>query len=247
MSNRPSKSRSTSSASQRVRAASNAGKGSSKWLWIGIVSVVVVVGVIAIVAGRSSSSGGGGGAQTSTGTVVPNGNVSNTSISVQGAALPQMTSDGSADPALGRIVPTVTGQTFDGSQITIAPDGKPHLIMGVAHWCPHCQAEVPRIMDWLQANGVPPGLEMYAVATSNDPAKPNYPAGDWLRREKWTIPTIVDDKNNQAAAAIGVSGFPYFIITDANGKVVYRTSGEKSAAELDALMRAAAKGQAPSA
>ena len=88
---------------------------------------------------------------------------------------------------------------------------------------------------------------MYTVATSNDPAKPNYPAGDWLRREKWTVPTILDDKNNQAAAALGVGGFPYFLITDANGKVVYRTSGEKSAAELDALMKAAAKGQAPAA
>lgn len=247
MSNRPSKSRGTSSASQRVRAASNAGKGSSKWLWIGIVAVVVVVGVIAIVAGRSTSSGGGGGKETSTGTIVPNGNPSSTSVNVKGTALPQLSSDGTADPALGLTVPTVTGQTFDGSQITIAPDGKPHLIMGIAHWCPHCQAEVPRIMTWLDANGVPQNLEMYAVATSNDPAKPNYPAGDWLRREKWTIPTILDDKNNQAAQALGVGGFPYFIITDANGKVVYRTSGEKSAAELDALMKAAAQGVAPTA
>ena len=119
MSNRPSKSRSTSSASQRVRAASNAGKGSSKWLWIGIVAVVVVVGVVGVIAGRSSSSGGGGGQQTSTGTVVPNGNPSSTSISVQGSALPQMTTDGSADPALGKTA-TLQVDSFGAQKLALS-------------------------------------------------------------------------------------------------------------------------------
>jgi len=243
MSNRPGRSK---SASQRVRAASNAGKSrSTTWIWIGIVVVVVVVGVVAIVAGRGGSSSGGG-ASPSGGTIVPSGNLEYGQIAVSGAALPQM-SDTGTDPAVGSVFPSVTGQQFDGKQLTIAPDGKPHIIMVVAHWCPHCQAEVPRIQKWLDKDGMPADVELVTVATSNDPAKGNFPAADWLRREKWSVPTIVDDKQTQAGTALGVSGFPYFIVTDAQGKVVYRTSGEKTEAEWNALLQAARTGKAPSA
>ena len=243
MSNRPGRSK---SASQRVRAASNAGKSrSTTWIWIGIVVVVVVVGVVAIVAGRGGSSSGGG-ASPSGGTIVPSGNVEYGQVAVSGAALPQM-SDTGTDPAVGSVFPSITGQQFDGKQLTIAPDGKPHIIMVVAHWCPHCQAEVPRIQKWLDKDGMPADVELVTVATSNDPAKGNFPAADWLRREKWSVPTIVDDKQTQAGTALGVSGFPYFIVTDAQGKVVYRTSGEKTEAEWNALLQAARTGKAPSA
>jgi len=209
------------------------------------VVVVVVVGVVAIVAGRGGSSSGGG-ASPSGGTIVPSGNLEYGQIAVSGAALPQM-SDTGTDPAVGSVFPSVTGQQFDGKQLTIAPDGKPHIIMVVAHWCPHCQAEVPRIQKWLDKDGMPADVELVTVATSNDPAKGNFPAADWLRREKWSVPTIVDDKQTQAGTALGVSGFPYFIVTDAQGKVVYRTSGEKTEAEWNALLQAARTGKAPSA
>ena len=243
MSNRPGKSK---SASQRVRAASNAGKSrSTAWIWIAIVGVVVAVGIVAIVAGRGSSSSGGG-ASPSGGTVVPSGNLEYGQIAVSGSALVPMADTG-ADPAVGVVFPSVTGQQFDGKQLTIAPDGKPHIIMVVAHWCPHCQAEVPRIQKWLDKDGMPADVELVTVATSNDPAKGNFPAANWLRREKWSVPTIVDDKQNQAGNAFGVSGFPYFIVTDGQGKVVYRTSGEKTEAEWNALLQAARTGKAPSA
>lgn len=243
MSNRPGKSK---SASQRVRAASNAGKGkSTAWIWIGIVVVVIAVGIVAIVAGRGGSSSGGG-ASPSGGTVVPGGKLDYGQVSVSGTALTPMPDSG-ADPTVGTVIPTVIGQQFDGKQLTIAPDGKPHIIMVVAHWCPHCQAEVPRIQDWLDKDGMPADVELVTVATSNDPAKGNFPAADWLRREKWSVPTIVDDKQSQAGSAFGVSGFPYFIVTDAQGKVVYRTSGEKTEAEWNALLNAARTGKAPTA
>lgn len=241
MSNRPGKS---TSASQRVRAASNAGKGkSTAWIWIAIVVVVVFVGVVAVVAGRGSSAKGGS-ASPSGGTIVPNGKLDYGQVSVSGTNLTPMPDTG-ADPMVGTVIPSVTGQQFDGKQLTIAADGKPHIIMVVAHWCPHCQAEVPRIQGWLNASGMPTDVELVTVATSNDPAKGNFPAADWLRAQKWSVPTIVDDKQSQAGAAFGVSGFPYFIVTDAQGKVVYRTSGEKTEAEWNALLAAARTGKAP--
>jgi len=241
VSNRPGKS---TSASQRVRAASNAGKGkSTAWIWIAIVVVVVFVGVVAVVAGRGSSAKGGS-ASPSGGTIVPNGKLDYGQVSVSGTNLTPMPDTG-ADPMVGTVIPSVTGQQFDGKQLTIAADGKPHIIMVVAHWCPHCQAEVPRIQGWLNASGMPTDVELVTVATSNDPAKGNFPAADWLRAQKWSVPTIVDDKQSQAGAAFGVSGFPYFIVTDAQGKVVYRTSGEKTEAEWNALLAAARTGKAP--
>lgn len=244
MSNRPGKSK---SASQRVREASNAGKGrNSTMLWVGIVAVVVIVGVIAVLAGRSSGgSSGGGAASPSGGTVVPNGTMDFGTISVQGTAL-QPKPDAGADPAVGQTVPTIAGVQFDGKQLDIKPDGTPKIIMVVAHWCSHCQKEVPLVQGWLDQEGMPADVELVSVATSNSSSKPNFPAADWLRREKWSVPTIVDDKENKAGTALGVSGFPYFIVTDGQGKVIYRTSGEKTKAEWDAMLEAARTGVAPS-
>lgn len=242
MSNRPGKSK---SASQRVRAASNAGKGkSTAWIWIAIVVVVVAVGIVAIVAGRGTSAKGGS-ASPSGGTVVPNGKLDYGQVAVNGTALTPKPDTG-VDPAVGQSYPTITGQQFDGKQLTIAPDGKPQIIMVVAHWCSHCQAEVPRIQKWLNASGMPADVDLVTVATSNDAAKGNFPAADWLRREQWSVPTIVDDKQNQAGSALGVSGFPYFIVTNAQGKVVFRTSGEITEAQWNALLEAAKTGTAPS-
>ena len=241
MSNRPGKSK---SASQRVRAASNAGKGkSTTWIWIAIVGVVIAVGIVAIVAGRGTSSSGGS-ASPSGGTVVPAGKLDYGQVLVSGTALTPKPDSG-ADPMVGSIIPTVIGQQFDGKQLTIAPNGKPHIIMVVAHWCSHCQAEVPRVQKWLNASGMPADIDLVTVATSNDPAKGNFPAADWLRREQWSVPTIVDDKQSQAGSALGVSGFPYFIVTDAQGKVVYRTSGEITEDQWNALLEAARSGKAP--
>lgn len=241
MSNRPGRSK---SASQRVRAASNAGKGrSTTWLWVGIAAVVVVVGVIAVVASRGGSgSSGGGGASPSGGTVVPNGKMEYGTVTVQGSALAPKPETGT-DPAVGQTIPSIAGLQFDGQQLDIVPtDGKAKIIMIVAHWCPHCQAEVPRIQEWLDAEQMPANVELVTIATANDPAKGNFPASDWLRREKWSVPTIVDDKQTQAASALGVGGFPYFVVVDAQGKVVYRTSGEIDRATWDELLASAQSG-----
>jgi hypothetical protein len=92
---------------------------------------------------------------------------------------------------------------------------------------------------------MPADVDLVTVATSNDPARGNFPAGDWLRREEWSVPTIVDDKQSQAGSALGVSGFPYFIVADAQGKIVYRTSGAVTEDQWNALLEAARTGKSP--
>ena len=235
------------SASQRVRAASNAGKGkSTTWIWIAAVIAVVVIGVVVIAVSRGGSSSAGGGSSPSGGTVVPNGRLDYGTIKVNGNPLPAYSKD-ATDAALGTVIPQISGVQFDGKQLDILPtDGKPKIIMVVAHWCPHCQAEVPRVQQWLNDAGMPADVELVTIATGNDPAKGNFPAADWLRSKKWSVPTIVDDKVSQAGGALGAAAFPFFIVTNGQGQVLYRTSGEITQTEWNALLNAARTGVAPS-
>src|SRR6476659_378906 len=72
-------------------------------------------------------------------------------VVVDGTPLVQLPDSG-ADPGIGQTPPTLEGKSFDGSNIVINPgDRKPKLVMFFAHWCPHCQAELPRVLSWANA------------------------------------------------------------------------------------------------
>ncbi len=241
MSNRPKK---TTLSSERVRQAKAASAGNARMWWI-IGAVVVVVALAAVVAIAVSGSGDaeGGGESASGGTVVPSGNQSNGPVEVSGTPLTPMPSSG-ADPAIGEPAPGLVGQSFDGSTVTISDDGSPKIVMFLAHWCPHCQAEVPRLVEWLEDNGLPSDVELYAVTTGTDSGKPNYPPGAWLRKEDWPIPTMLDDDEQTAAQAYGLASFPYFVVVGADGNVVQRVAGELTVDQWTGLLEAARTGQA---
>jgi cytochrome c biogenesis protein CcmG, thiol:disulfide interchange protein DsbE len=133
----------------------------------------------------------------------------------------------------------VRGQSFDGSPVDIRNDGRAKLILFVAHWCPHCQKEVPLLAKHLKSKSLPSGVDLYTVSTGVDSARPNYPPSSWLDKEGWTTPTLADSEDGKAADTYGLSAFPYFIAVDGSGKVVARTTGEISTDDFDALaMRA---------
>jgi hypothetical protein len=75
---------------------------------------------------------------------------------------------------------------------------------------------------------VPSGVDVIAVATSTDPASPNFPPSEWLAREEFPVlwPVMADSAEKTAAGAMGVSGFPFFVLIGADGKVAFRGSGE---------------------
>ncbi|MDE0233323.1 MAG: TlpA disulfide reductase family protein [bacterium] len=128
------------------------------------------------------------------------------------------------DIAFGWDAPAVTGSDWMGNPVTIdQADGRPKVIVFLAHWCPHCQAEVPQIQAWLNQTGGSSEVDLYGVATSINRSRPNWPPSDWLDREGWTSPTIMDH-NNRAATAYGLSAFPYWVAVNAEGKVVYRVA-----------------------
>lgn len=245
MSNRPT--RKPSPSRKVATARSSSGGSRTIWIIVGVVVVVLLAAIIAIAVSGSEEPVAGGGPSPSGGTVVPSGDLDYGTVEVGGTPLEASRTLGASDPAVGETAPSVTGQQFDGSSISIGSSGKPKVVMFVAHWCPHCQAEVPRIQEWLDENGMPADVELYTVATGTSSSRTNFPPGDWLREEGWSVPTLVDDEDNTAANAYGLSSYPFFVVVDGSGNVVVRASGELSIDAWEQLLEAARTGVTPGA
>lgn len=223
----------------------NPGAATSKngaLIWIGVGAVIVVLGVAAIFFARGSGSEEVGGQTASvsvgdsTATTADGSSDSGSTTDV----LPTYDATLADDPAVGMTIPTVTGKDFDGNDITISgDDGKAKVILFVAHWCPHCQREVPLLKEHLDDVPMPDDVELLTVSTSVKPGADNYPPQEWLDREGWSAPVLADDENSSVAQAYGLSAFPYFVVVDADGKVVARASGELTTEEFDAAVKAA--------
>lgn len=203
------------------------------WLWIGTAALVAVLAVAALV----SSGGSDDNTQSAAGIE------ENRPVTVSGTPLPRYEPGGGTDPAVGQTAPDVTGQSFDGSPVEIRNDGRPKVLVFVAHWCPHCQEEIPILADWLESNSLPEGVDLYTVSTGVSARNPNYPPSAWLEEEGWTATTLADSGDQEAADAFGLSAFPYFVAIDASGTVVARTSGEISTGVFADLGRRAAGSQ----
>ncbi len=194
--------------------------------------VAVVVVVTAFLAGSSTSA-----------TAVPSKKVEIAGVKVSGTPLASLPQSG-RDPAVGKDAPTVKGKAFNGKKATTpAALGKPQAIVFLAHWCPHCQAEVPLLVKLAKA-GAFDGVEVSGVATATSSQRDNYPPSKWLKTEKWPYPVMVDSKDGAAARAFGLPGYPYFVFLDAAGKVVGRLSGEVPEADLRLLFSNLAAGKA---
>ena len=200
-------------------------------------AVVAVVAVIALVAVLI----GGGGDDGDTATTVPAGSdgsgtdaALSQGVVVDGTPLPE--GDGASDPAMGSPAPAVSGFDYAGDPVDIAPgtDG-PMLVVFLAHWCPHCNAEVPVLLEWEASGDIPADLQVVGVSTAVSADRPNYPPDQWLADKGWGWPVIADDAEQTAARAYGLTGYPFLTFIDADGNVVARTSGELPVEQLQAL------------
>lgn len=191
-----------------------------------LLGLIVLVGVVALIMAR------GGSEDKATGGVSQAGYVD-----VRGKALSEL-GDGS-DPDVGSDAPELVGHNYQGDTVNAGGDNGPQVLVFAAHWCPHCQAEVPRIIEWLKAEPTEVGVTL--ISTSLNKTAPNYPPSSWLSRVGWDHPVIADDEASTAAGAYGVSSFPFFAVVDGDGKLVMRTSGELSEAQFRELLDAAQK------
>ncbi len=184
-----------------------AAKSQKKTIFIGAAAAVIIAGLIAYF-------------------TVATADPEAEEITVSGEPIPVLSGNVplGQDIAFGWDAPLISGSDWNGNPVTIDPgDGRPKLIVFLAHWCPHCQEEVPEIQAWLNETGGNPDVDLYGVATSIDRSRPNWPPGGWLESEGWTPPTIID-KNNKAARSYGLWAFPYWVAVNAEGKLVFRAA-----------------------
>ena len=218
--------------------AGGAGGGSKGVMWT-IIAALVVVAIGGIV--WATRSGGSGSAATDS-TTASSGTTSalpdSQPITITGDPLPTFDSGGGKDPAVGKAAPVVDGLNFNGEKMSLNSADGAYMVVFLAHWCPHCNAEVPRLLQWKHSGQVPADLRVIGVATAVSDTRPNYPPAQWFSNKGWEWPVMVDEKIGDAAAgkaatAFGASGWPYFIIVGKDGKVKVRVSGEISVADLN--------------
>ena len=208
-------------------------------MWIVAVVVVAAAALVAALATRGDSSNR---QDTPNAEVVATTQAKGSGERSSAAgALPAYDST-AEDSAIGKTIPTVSGTTLDGQSITIgAADHKAKVIVFVAHWCPHCQREVPALVDHFKSTPMPSDVELLTVSTGVNASAPNYPPKAWLDRVGWKAPVLADN-DNSVAKAYGLPAYPYFVVADADGKVVARGSGELTMDQFDALVKAAQTG-----
>jgi len=241
-----------------TKSSNPAPSAASRWLWPAAGLAVVAVAVIAFVLSQGSgakaapspaSSAAPSVVSSPTSTIAePSGAApssapsatatgSNAAVgepTITGTPLPTFTG-GTPDPAVGLAAPVVNGSDFAGAPVAIAPSGKTTVVIFAAHWCPHCQREIPVIQAWVDAGGLTADVDMITVSTAIDSTLPNYPPKDWFAREHWTAPVLVDPTNT-VAAAYGLAGYPYFVILDGAGNVFARLAGEIPMSQLEQVL-----------
>lgn len=141
---------------------------------------------------------------------------------IEGDPLPPVP-DGSADPALGQAAPVVTGADFDGTEVTLG-DGA-QMISFLASWCPACDAELPQIVSWLDAGGLPEGVEFVAVSTQLAAERTNWPPTEWFADAGYDGPIIVDNAASDIFRTYGAVATPTWVVLNEAGEVVFRSSG----------------------
>ena len=138
-----------------------------------------------------------------------------------------------ADPTIGTPAPVISGESFDGSPVTIGgTTGRPTMLVFLAHWCPHCNAEIPELIELENAGAIPEGVDVIGISTGVQPDEANYPPSEWIAETGWPWPVLADDASSTAFLADGGSGFPYTLLLDADGNVLSRVSGSRAASDI---------------
>jgi len=149
---------------------------------------------------------------------------------------------GQPDAALGVVLGDVTGtEYYTNEEITFDPtDGTSRAWLIWAHWCPHCQRELPAVTEWYGENAdTYPNVELVSVTSSIDPSRGN-PLEPYLDDLQTPFPVLVDD-DLSLAEQFGLNAFPFWVFTSPDGTTVLRVAGDldvASVAEIFAQLEA---------
>ena len=156
-------------------------------------------------------------------------------ISVVGDSLPQYAGENDDNVALGLAAPTFSAPDQNSEIFQLEKNGYSKALLFLAHWCGYCQQEVPVVQRFIDSNGVPPGIDVIAVATSIDRGRDNYPPQEWLEREGWSE-TQIYDLDREIGEAYGLNAFPYWVFLDKDLNVLARRTGNLPEDMIGALL-----------
>ncbi len=143
---------------------------------------------------------------------------------VTGEILPVYAGESDDNIAVGLPGPLFSGPNQNSEIVSLEKNGNAKALLFLAHWCPHCQNEVPAVQEIINLMGVPDGVDVIAIATSIDRGRDNYPPQDWLAREGWSE-TQIYDIDKDIATAYGLTSFPYWVFLDKDLNVIARRAG----------------------
>ena len=133
---------------------------------------------------------------------------------------------GQPDAALGMVLGEVSGvEYYSETEMTIDPsDGTARAWLVWAHWCPHCQRELPPLSDWYTENASDyPNVELISISSSIDPTRGN-PLEPYLDELQLPFPTILDP-DLALAEQFGLSAYPFWVFTAGDGTTLLRVAG----------------------
>ena len=141
--------------------------------------------------------------------------------------------DPADDPAVGQTIPTVTSAprrrcALDG--------GRPKVLLFLAHWCPHCQPEVPLVQAWLDSGGLPADVDLIdSRPRSTRPAQ--LPARSVARPRGLDAAghRRLDQRGGERVRPLGL---PVLRLRQRRRHRAGRLTGELPTADLDASRRA---------
>ncbi len=157
-----------------------------------------------------------------------------------GAPLARFPDPGEPDTALGAAAPVIVAETYAGERLELGGDGIARVIGFFAHWCPHCQAELPRVVEWQRDIAVPAGVQVVAVSTAVDADRGNYPPSAWFADEGYEGILVRDSAEFALAIGYGLTGFPYWVVVGADGSLVARTTGSIDTEAYETMLGLAA-------
>ena len=163
------------------------------------------------------------------------GNLPEGETTISGDALPEYAGENDINISAGLQAPLFSGPDQNSEIISLEKNGKSKILLFLAHWCPHCQAEVPIVQEYIDTFGLPADVEVIGILTSIDRSRDNYPPHDWLAKEGWSE-TQIYDLDREIGTVYGLNAFPYWVTLDKDLKVVNRVTGKLTPDQITVLI-----------
>ncbi|MCB1298645.1 MAG: redoxin domain-containing protein [Microthrixaceae bacterium] len=131
--------------------------------------------------------------------------------------------------SVGDVVPTITGEDFDGHQVTIDPSDGPRVLLFAAHWCDHCKDELDMLATARQTGDLDLGASLIMISTRHIPGV-RWPPNKTMNLEG--PDSVLVDTNSSLAQLFNVQSVPQWVFLDRHGRIFAELTGEIPLAEI---------------